>query len=136
MKTIKSIVYFLTVLFAVQGNFLNAAISNPDIISAGPEIKCTFFCNLAPTTPKEADFDENVLEIAKNDFDYLKPLTLKEATFDETDNNDMKTSWDNLLEELSPVTPKEADFNEIYELNLMENLQPVTPREADFDENY
>jgi hypothetical protein len=136
MKTIKSIVYLSTVFFAVQGNFLIAAISLPDVISAGPGMKHTIFFNLAPVAPKEADFNENVPEITENNYDYLKPLTPKEATFDETDNKGSTTSLDNLLEILSPVTPKEADFNEIYELNFMENLQPVTPREADFNENF
>lgn len=136
MKTMKSIGYFITVLFAVQSNFLNAAISDPDVKSAAPDIICTINCNLAPTTPKEADFNDIVPEIDEKNYDYLKPFTPKEATFDETDNNEMKTSLDNLLEKLSPVTPKEADFNEIYELNFMKYLQPVTPREADFDENY
>lgn len=136
MKTIKPIVYFLTALFAVQGNFLIAAILTPVVISAGPDMRHTIFYNLAPVTPKEADFNENVPEITRNNYDYLKPLSPKEATFDETDNNDMKTTWDNLLEKLSPVTPKEADFNEIDESDLMKNLQPGTPREADFVENF
>jgi len=135
MKTIKSIGYLLTAFLAVQSNFLNAGNPNPVLKSTTSESSCIIYCSLAPVTPKEADFNENETEIFIMKFDYLKPLEPKEATFDETDNNEMKTSWDNLLEKLSPVTPKEADFNEIDDLNIIKDLKPVTPSYADFDEN-
>ncbi|MEI7500145.1 MAG: hypothetical protein WCK84_06810 [Bacteroidota bacterium] len=68
---------------------------------APPEI---MIMKLAPTTPKEAEFEE------ENTFDLIN------------------------IEKLAPETPKESDFEDTNLLNpvVIDKLAPTTPAEADF----
>jgi hypothetical protein len=136
MKTLKTIGYLLTALIAGQSNILNAGNSNPVVKSPTSESICLIYCSLAPTTPKEADFNENPSEIEITGFDFLKPLAPREANFDETDENGLNNTLDYLIEILAPVMPGEADFNpnEIFEPDFIKNLKPVIPLIADFDD--
>ena len=61
---------------------------------------------IAPVTPMEAGFDEDVPSTAtviNTLFTTLAPITPAEANFN--DDNELKT-------DISPTTPKEADFDE------------------------
>lgn len=99
-------------------------------------MKCIVFCDLAPTTPKEADFDEIVPDVRKNSYEYLKPVIPGEASLDKTDDPEMIRSLDYLIKKWSLVTPTEADFNEPFDLIISKEQLPVTPLEADFYENF
>jgi hypothetical protein len=81
----------VTVLFA--GNSSNVATS----ASEAPAFSITA---LAPVTPKEATFEEAVV-----DFTSLAPVTPKEADFEE--NTD---TLNILIQTLKPVSPAVADF--------------------------
>ena len=89
---------------------------------------------LAPVIPGEADFSDNDLAPASVPASItLAPATPKEAGFEDSDLDDLKS----LILDLAPVTPSEADFMDTetsmsFEVN---NLQPVLPIEASFEEH-
>jgi hypothetical protein len=88
---------------------------------------------LTPNPPMEADFNENVPELAV-DYRGLAPATPLDATFEEEMlpeticlNGCMKT--------LSPSTPVEADFEEDATYSVINiSLTPAAPNEADFED--
>jgi hypothetical protein len=117
MKTIRSKIYFLMTFFAVHSYVTLAAFSAPDLKSVPSQMKCIIYCNLAPTTPKEANFDEYDGGYENTNYSYLKPITPGEADFDETTGNDVISIPQTIPRKLSPVTPRIAEFDEIYEVN-------------------
>jgi hypothetical protein len=111
----------ISVIFILQ--FSNIFASS-DGASLSPRKE--FNISLAPSTPKEATFEEITESNATiADFSLLAPVTPKEATF----NDDTDADYDLMINDLAPVTPAEADFNE----NDGISLAPTTPKEADFE---
>jgi hypothetical protein len=81
----------VTVLFAGK---------NTNITTSASEAPAISLNNLAPVTPKEATFEETVV-----DFTNLAPITPKEADFEE--NTDTLNIY---IQSLAPVNPAIADF--------------------------
>lgn len=132
----KTTAYILTVLFTFNVHFLNAAMSNPEYKS--PAVISDFSNSynwLAPTTPAVADFSDSEPFVDRN-FDVLSPITPKEASFDELVAIGISNSIEKLLKNLSPITPVKADFNETGDPDSIEMLKPITPFNAGFDENH
>jgi hypothetical protein len=97
----KTTVTILSILFIFQ---INVLFGNNDgsPSSSNRELSSTTIISLAPLTPKEASFDEDV---PLTNLEILAPVTPKEATFgDEAPTID--------LIQLAPVTPKEATFED------------------------
>jgi len=121
MKTI----VLLTTIILFQGNLLFAIGS-----------KVNFNNSLAPVAPKEAIFEDSdnfeTLMISGNMLRILAPSTPREATFEDQADAEKKIPDPSSL---TPLTPKEADFNDVEasdSTTLM--LPPSTPKEADFEE--
>lgn len=134
MKTIKTTILILPVLFAINVYALYGSSSKPTDNYKLRVNSCTIYCKLAPVTPSEADFDEPGPDLISN-YDYLKPITPKEASFDDTNNNPMNISIRDLIKILGPVTPNEADFNDTIVNDGRPMLKPVTQSQADVTEN-
>ncbi len=86
---------------------------------------------LAPVTPKEAPFDDILPEKAPAMVS-LAPNAPKEATFDDYGSS-IEISTE-LLKEVAPVTPEEADFNDALpegDNNILE-IKFRAPLEANF----
>jgi hypothetical protein len=108
----------MNVLFAGNGNSYGTPVTN--------ENSSNILTSLAPTTPVEANFEDDAL---LTDYAALAPVTPAEATFDDV-SSEMTSFAD-----LAPVTPAVADFEDNIDaiaLNLT-SLAPTTPAEADFD---
>lgn len=108
----KTTVLILIVLFTFNVYFLKAAISDP--VYKSPSVKSELgisYMNLAPATPKEADFND-VEPVVERNYDILRPMTPKEASFDEQIGIEKSNSLEKLLKRITPVTPDSADFNE------------------------
>jgi hypothetical protein len=119
MKTIMMI----SAVFILQINSLFASYDGVPA-KVNKEMNFSAVLTLAPTTPKEATFEEMapVAELLIS-----APVTPKEATFgDEAE--------DIILISFASVTPKEATFEDEDEDPINPNLAPVTPAEADFSD--
>ena len=81
-------------------------------------------------TPKEAYFNDIVPEPLVN-ISIFAPTTPKEATFDD-ELNCGTVICDDMLKSLAPTAPKEADFNNcsMNSGNDMDNLTPITEKET------
>jgi len=122
MKTIKII--FAAVL-VLQINSLFASYEGVPM-KANKEMNFSTVLLLAPTTPKEATFEDTA---PAAEIFVLAPVTPKEASFEDE-------AEDLIITSLAPVTPAEADFNDdepAMNINTI-SLRPVTPAEADFIE--
>jgi hypothetical protein len=115
----------LATLLILQVSFLFA--SNDGVpVNTNKEMNLSTVLLLAPSTPKEATFEEMA---PKAEILVLAPFTPTEATFEDEAEGFSISS-------LAPVTPAEADFNDD-EPALNGNtvsMAPVTPSEADFNE--
>ncbi len=82
------------------------------------------YVTLAPTTPEEATFEDEMMF----DVYQLMPVTPDEAGFEDL-SFEMVAGLD-----LTPLTPVVADFNDSNEITLnLNSLAPITPSEADFE---
>ena len=108
----------VNVLFAGSKSSYESPVTNEN--SSGSLI------SLAPITPAEATFDDNVTLV---DYTILAPVTPTEATLE-----DMPSEIAQVLD-LAPVTPAVADFNDVTDLITLDfySLAPSTPAEADFE---
>ena len=96
-------ILFIVAFFATGIDFTYAK-SVPD----GPDCinpPCYDLSFLAPSTPAEADFNEDVVLLT--DISILAPVTPPEAEFDEEDESFLMN-----YSILAPVTPLEAGFDE------------------------
>ena len=127
MKTTSIII---TAVFTLQVSLLFAGNNDTKSTVNDETILCPT-CVLAPVTPNEATFEENlVINTTSFDFTALSPVTPIEADF-----SDVVPEKNLDLTILTPVTPVEADFNDnidtlTFNLNA---LAPATPAEADFE---
>lgn len=89
--------------------------------------------SLAPATPKEATFQDNIPE--EKSYVNLAPFTPKEATFEDDNNNNTGTGiTSDFLREVAPITPDFADFEDAAP-DLVNDTVAVhfrTPQNADF----
>ena len=94
----------------------------------------SFLKSLAPVTPREAGFDEELPGMDINmSIGSLAPVTPQTASFDDIVTSEI--SIREILQLLAPKTPKEVDFNDPMEsINNFRQFSPVTPHEASFEE--
>jgi hypothetical protein len=98
----KTTVTILSAIFILQINFLFGNNDGSPSSSTNREPSSTTIISLAPLTPKEASFEE---EVPITNLNILAPVTPKEATFeDEAPTIE--------LIQVAPVTPKEATFED------------------------
>lgn len=125
MKTITPNTQILSILFIFLSGNLFAV--NDGAPTTSDKAINSFYAILAPSTPKETNFNDNVMA---DYFSALVPVTPKNATFD--DENEQVDLL--ILNILAPVTPKEAGFDdEANQTNDLKALTPVTPSQADFE---
>jgi len=122
-----SVIFLLSVRTVFAGNDLESP-------GATASITESLLKNLAPVTPKEANFDEEFLSMNKNlSISSLVPTTPRTATFDDTIFPEM--SMKELLQILAPKTPHDVDLNDPLEsINNLLLVRPVTPKEALFED--
>ena len=110
----KATIYTMIALFAMNSGMLfagnyNSASPAFAMFSDGIEFRIApraFTDKLAPSIPKEADF-EDFIPIIPINIEKLSPSTPVESDFEDTDTTTMAIST-----ALVPVTPVEADFME------------------------
>jgi hypothetical protein len=133
MKTMRTI-YILAAFIGLQYNTTFAA-SNPgnSPVSANDGMVAGTGNMLNPTTPLEATFDDiDETNLSDPDIFILTPVIPLIADF-----NDEAPAMEISLTSLAPVTPREADFEEITatkDTSSVLDLRPVTPAEASFEE--
>ena len=122
-----SVIFLLSVRTVYAGNDLESP-------GANASINESLLKNLAPVTPKEANFDEEFLGMDKNlTIESLAPTSPKTATFDDTITREM--SMKEILRLLAPKSPKDVDFNDpMGSINSLRQFRPLTPKEASFEE--
>ena len=134
----KTTIQFLTVILIMSFTLLYAGDPKYSIVKS--DVTTSFlavnYTELAPVTPKEADFNDYELLLFPA-ISYLSPITPKEATFEDL-NPESSILFINseILQKIAPETPKEAGFedSENESAAVFESLAPVTPRLAEFDE--
>lgn len=98
---------FFVVLAAIILQAGITAAGNPKMVAG---LKPVFVVtNLAPVTPKVADFNDNALGI-NEPYAALQPVAPKEASFEDS-GMDAYESW-NLIRTLKPELPAEADYTD------------------------
>ena len=121
----KTITFIIAALLSFEASFLFAGNDEKTTFNH-PNYSMTVIKSLAPTTPAEADFSEE-MAVPVVTLNMLAPATPVVADFND---NVPETSIS-----LSPVTPAEAGFNEgelSQPVNTIE-LKPTTPTNADFE---
>ena len=145
----KTTFYISAIIFGLQSNLIFAARGDAqslysavipgmttEIIYDLPVIPVMSFpeiTNLAPVTPKEADFNDSAPVPANTSVnDILLPMTPREADFSDSDADMLNL----LVPVLAPSTPKEADFKDTVIAGGGEAgyLAPVIPDEANFED--
>jgi hypothetical protein len=122
-----SVIFLLSSVKVLAGN----DIESPILSEA---ITVSLLKTLAPVTPKEANFDEEITGMEK-DFTIgsLAPTTPESASFDDTILTEM--SFKDILHLLAPKSPQEVDFNDPAEsIDNFRYLRPATPKEALFED--
>ena len=120
----KTITILFAAIFALQVNFLFAA---NDGVPMNSKTELNYYTSktLAPATPKEANFED---QIFSGEFIALAPLTPEQASFEDAIEDSINT-------DLVPVTPMTADFSDDPDQSEnIRSLAPVIPTTADFDE--
>ncbi len=123
-KLLKSLIIFAAItIFTINNSYATGFNFSPRISFSLSDLVAI----LAPSTPKEADFDEPFTDRVENFISsMLKPATPAEADFDDAEAS--TTS-------LAPVTPAEADFSDAETSNSdLTSLSPLAPAEADFSD--
>ena len=102
-------------------------------VSAGPAKNNLDYTTLAPVTPKEATFSDNIPEART--YINLAPVTPKEATFNDDDYSENEIT-NEFLRLVAPVTPDVADFEDADENSVKDTAEVIfsIPREADFSD--
>ena len=118
---LKSLIIFAVIsIFTINNSYATGFNFSPRISFSLSDL----VASLAPTTPKEADFDD-----AEAINTSLAPVTPAEADFSdaETSNSDITT--------LAPVTPVTADFNDAEaDGSDITRLAHTIPFQADFND--
>ena len=101
-RTMKATNKILTIIFTAVFIFhFSSIFASNDGTSVSPKKELSI--SIAPTTPKEATFEDNFdMNTEMITLSVLAPVTPKEATFD-----------DDPVVDLAPVTPVEAEFEEL-----------------------
>jgi hypothetical protein len=117
----KTIITILATVLALQ---VNVIFAGNDEVST-PAANSVSSISLAPTTPVEATFED---EVVMNEIAGLAPVMPSEATFEDA----VPVAE---ISGLIPVTPVVADFEDTAEVITIDitALAPVTPLEADFE---
>src|ERR1039457_6623482 len=109
-KKMKTAIFTISVIFLLNagivfaGNDIESPVLNATITES-------LLKTLAPVTPKEASFDEEITGMDKDlTIGSLAPTTPKTASFDDTIIMDM--SLKDILHLLAPKSPKEVEFND------------------------
>ncbi|MEI8006037.1 MAG: hypothetical protein WCI48_07505 [Bacteroidota bacterium] len=123
-KLLKSLIIFAAItIFTINNSYATGFNFSPCISFSLSDLVAI----LAPSTPKEADFDEPFTDRVENFItSMLKPATPAEAEFDDAEAS--TTS-------LANVTPAEADFSdaEVADTDITK-FSPSIPTEADFND--
>ncbi len=133
MKTMRTI-YILAAFIGLLYNTTFAAsnLSNSPLSSNKGMVTVTGKM-LNPATPPEATFDDfGISNLSDPDILTLTPVIPLIADF-----YDEAPAMEISLTSLAPVTPREADFEDITATNdtsSVSDLSPVTPAEATFEE--
>ena len=100
-------------------------------VNAGPAKNTLDISTLAPVTPKEATFNDNIPE--ERTYFKLAPVTPKEATFEDADYASAEITSE-FLREVAPVTPASADFDDSVPDAAQETVDVTftIPLDADF----
>jgi hypothetical protein len=130
MKTIIltiSVIFLLNIGHVFAGNDVESPVLRVAITES-------LLKDLAPVTPKEASFDEELTGMDNSMLTRsLAPVTPRTASFDDSVTTEI--SIKQILQLLAPKTPKEVDFNDPVEIiNNFRQFSPVTPHEASFEE--
>src|ERR1039457_1154194 len=113
-----SVIFFLSIKTIFAGN----DVESPIVIVSITE---SLLKDLAPVTPKEADFNEELSGMDKNmQIGILGPVTPQTASFDDSISTEI--SIKEILQFLAPKTPKEVEFNDpIENINNFRQFSPV-----------
>jgi hypothetical protein len=115
----KTAIITLSVIFLL---FTGPVSAGNDLESPGINelITLTLLKNLAPVTPKEADFDEEIQGLDKDlSIGSLAPTEPKTAGFDDAIPEEM--SMKEIFQLLAPKSPKEVEFNDQPESTINPN---------------
>jgi hypothetical protein len=118
----------LLILTFLSSLHASALIANP---SHGSSKNTVEVIPLAPVTPRVADFNDG-LPMEATFLGLLAPTTPKEALFDEEDSDTGLNQA--FVKELAPVMPREADFEDTDNVPAhgIDTLKPNIPSEATF----
>ena len=123
----KRVLLIFTLFTGLQIQLMMA--SSP--VLAGPAKNTFTITSLAPVTPKEATFNDNIPEERTNI--NLAPVTPKEATFEDADYSSTEITSE-FLREIAPVAPAFADFDDSFPEAIQDTSVATftIPMEADF----
>lgn len=120
-------IFLLNITTVFAGNDLESPGINESITES-------LLRNLAPVTPKEASFDEELTGMDNNfSIGSFAPVTPGTATFDDTIPSEM--SMQEIIKLLAPKSPKEVEFNDpVVSYDNLNQFKPVIPHEASFED--